>query len=73
VPRRLLVEGSLAEPSERIGRDFREAPPKCNAAVGLAQLNDILALRPADLPGEVLSNRIAPDDVPRIDARVVDA
>src|SRR5262245_30796467 len=72
LPRRLVVERTLTEPSEGVRRYFGEAPAKRDAGIGLAQLHDILALRPSNLPGVVLSDWIAPHDVPCIDAWIID-
>ena len=60
-------------PTERVGRDLRKAPAHGFARIVLAVLDDVVALGASDLARIDLAQRVAPEDVPRIDPRVVDA
>src|SRR5688500_2641408 len=66
------VHRSLPAPAERVARDLAETPSHGRAVIGLAILDDVAAASPADLAGVELLHGIAPRDVPRVDAGVID-
>src|SRR5579863_7443741 len=68
-----VVAGTFAGPAERAGCDLRKTPAHGFAGVVLAVLDDVGALGAADLARVDLAHRIAPEDVPGIDAGIVDA
>ncbi len=70
---RAVIAGTLAGPTKRVGRDLRKAPAHGFARIVLAVLDDVVALGASDLARIDLAQRVAPEDVPRIDPRVVDA
>src|SRR5262249_50322539 len=72
-PRAARCIDAFAEPVERIRRHLGEAPPHRQAGFVLAVLHDVPAARPADLAAVELAQRIAPQDVPGVAFRVVDA
>src|SRR5262245_66467353 len=67
------VVRALADPMERVGGDRREAPADRRAVLVLAVLNDIVAARAAKLAAVHLAQRVAPQDVPGVERRIVDA
>src|SRR3712207_5916936 len=72
VPRRPVIQRTLAEPAEGIGCDLGEAPADCGFVFESALLHDVPSLCAADLPGVILLQGVAPEDVPRIEAGIVD-
>jgi len=58
---------------ERVGRDLRKAPADGFAGVVLAVLDDVVAARTSDLARIELPRRVAPKDMPSIDAGIVDS
>src|SRR5262249_32939617 len=73
LPRRAAVARALAAPAEPIRRDVGKAPARRLAQVVSALLHDAVPAGTADLARVVLLERIVPQDVPGIAARVVDA
>src|SRR5262245_52460260 len=72
LPGRTTVARALAEPVERIGRDVDETPAHRCAGIILALLHDVLAARTAELPPIELPQRVAPENVPCVEAGIVD-
>src|SRR5512134_2297277 len=72
LPGRATVARTLAAPTERVRRDLGKAPPDGVASIVLALLHNIVAVSTADLGRVILSLRIAPQDVPSVDTRVID-
>src|SRR5262249_41518878 len=73
MPSRSGIERALAAPTERGGRNLTEAPAQRGPPVGLAFLHDLVSVRAPDLPCVDLPQRIAPQNVPGVEAGVVDA
>ncbi|WP_210213223.1 hypothetical protein, partial [Mesorhizobium sp. M1E.F.Ca.ET.063.01.1.1] len=72
-PGRAAVMRALAQPTERIFCDARKAPAhRCTGAIG-ADLHDRVAFGASELTAVILVARIAPENVPGVDAKVVDA
>jgi hypothetical protein len=71
-PALAAVARALAAPAKRGGRYVRKAPAHGFARIVRADLDDVVALRLADLPGIELPERIAPKDMPRVDGGVID-
>src|SRR6516162_9270371 len=67
------VRRALSPPSERVLGAIPERPADLRALVVGAELDDVRPLRPAELPPVDLPHRVAPEDVPGVEARVVDA
>ena len=73
LPGLAVVARAFAGPAERAGRDLRETPAHGFAGVVLAVLNNVGALGAADLARVDLAHRIPSEDVPGVDAGIVDA
>src|SRR5579872_4512224 len=73
LPGLAVVARAFSGPAERAGRDLRKTPAHGFAGIVLAVLDDVGALGAADLSRVDLAHRIAPEDVPGIDAGIVDA
>src|SRR6202035_2216871 len=72
LPGRAVVEGALAEPTEGFWRYLDKAPADPSAGIVFSLLHDVVAARAADLARIVLLQRVVPQDVPGVEARVVD-
>jgi hypothetical protein len=72
VPIRTAIGRALAQPAERVGRDLGEAPADRGTGIVLAVLHDGAAAGATDLPSVQLLQRIAPENVPSVDAGIVD-
>src|SRR6266571_5890492 len=72
-PGRTLIPRYLAHPCEGLARDINEAPASQEPAMILANLHDLVANSPTDLPEFDSLVGIKPSDVPSIDGRVVPA
>src|SRR5262245_40383963 len=73
VPALAVIDRALTKPTERVRRDFCEAPAQHHTAVVLADLHDVIALRATKLARVELTQRIAPEDVPGPEPGIVDA
>src|SRR5262245_38590051 len=71
VPGLANIARALAKPAERVGFDVREAPAYEVTRVVLAVLHDVIPACPTDLACVELAHRVAPEDVPGIDAGIV--
>src|SRR5262249_6963027 len=67
------IGGAFADPTKRIARDLGKAPAHRFAGLVRALLDDVVALCAADLARIELSHRVAPKDMPGIEAGIVDA
>src|SRR5215207_10239253 len=72
LPGGTAVERAFAGPAEAVRRDLGEAPARRDAAVGGALLHDVTAAGAAELARVELLQRVAPQDVPGVEAGVVD-
>src|SRR5688572_26044751 len=73
LPGQAAIARALAKPAERVRRDVGEAPAHPLARVVGALLHNVLPARAAELARVVLLHRIAPENVPGIDAGVINA
>ena len=71
-PGRAVIRRMFADPMERVGRDLGEAPAKHSARWQFPLLNDVGAARPSNLARVNLRCRITPEDMPGIEARIVE-
>src|SRR5262245_27043501 len=67
-----VVGSALSGPVKRIRLDFRKDPAHRTAPRIRARLDDVRALRPADLLSEEIRCRIAPKNSPGVDLGIVD-
>ena len=67
------VGREFSQPAKRVHGDIGKAPARVRAVVGFAQLDDVRSVRPANLSTVELPERVAPEDVPGVYPRVVDA
>jgi hypothetical protein len=72
MPGRAAIARALAVPTERVPRDLAEPPPGRVAGIVRALLHDLRAVGTANLARVELPERVAPQDVPRVEAGVVD-
>src|SRR5215207_3283494 len=68
LPGGAAVQRALAGPPEAVRGDLGEAPARRGAAVGGAFLHDVAAAGAADLARVELLQRVAPQDVPGVEA-----
>ena len=71
LPSFAVVARAFANPVKRRWRDLGEAPAHGLAGIVLADLDNVVPLRPPDLAGVELSQRIAPEDVPGVERGVI--
>src|SRR5215471_10340117 len=73
LPALAVVARAFAQPTKRSWCYVGKAPAHGFSRIVFADLNDVASLRPPDLARVELPDRIAPQDVPGVDSRVVNA
>src|ERR1700738_1217179 len=71
-PAHSFIVGDFTPPAKGIGRDFRKTPSDQFAVRPGPELNDVVALAPADHVEKIPGDRIAPLDLPGVYADIVD-